>query len=117
LSVGATSGGHRHLAAEARGPDGDFRTCHRQIEPLLYLWRFNLLAATGKALIKSMQRPEIIWMLASSAQFAVQTEIGSVYGLGLLEASPFQQQRSESMACWLHPTPGLVIRQVVVEFD
>jgi hypothetical protein len=56
-------------------------------------------------------------VLAGPAQLAVETEIGTVDRLGLLDASLLQQERSERVAGRLHPAPGLVIGQRVVELD
>src|SRR5689334_25253666 len=67
--------------------------------------------------MQSVQRPEVIRVLAGAAQLAVEAEIGTVYRFGFLDPSLLEQQRAERMARRLHPSPRLVIRQVVAELD
>jgi hypothetical protein len=57
-----------------------------------------------QALVQSVQRPEIIGMLAGAAQLAVKTEIGAVYRLGFLDSPLLEEKRPSAwrVGC-IHP--------------
>ena len=60
--------------------------------------------------METMQTPDIIWMLARSAEHAVVAKIRAVDRLRFGEAALIQQERAERVPRRLHPTPGLVVR-------
>ena len=64
------------------------------IETLLDDASFGRFAQPRQAFVKSMQTPDVLWMLTGSRQGAVEAEIGAVDRLCLLYTALFQQQRS-----------------------
>src|SRR5687768_1186093 len=87
------------------------------VESLLYNVGFGVLAQPHQAFMIAMQAPDVLWMLTGSRQSAVEAEVGHVDRLRFLYSSPFQQERPQGMTRRLHPRPGFVIRQIVVELD
>ena len=67
--------------------------------------------------MQTVQAPQVAGVLAGPAQGLVETEIGPIDRLGLLILILLHQQRTEGMAGRLHPAPGLVIGQGVVQLD
>ena len=61
--------------------------------------------------------PDVVEVLAGSADVGVVAEVGLVDGEGFVDAVLLEQQGSEGVADGLHPAPGLVVVEVVVEFD
>ena len=111
-----TSRGGSH-PAEAGGPDRHVGPGNRDVEPLPDDLGFRLLAEPHQAFVEAVQAPDVLGMLAGPRQGGVETEIGAVDRLRLLDAALLEQQRAERMARRLHPAPRLVIGQRVVELD
>ena len=87
------------------------------VETLLDDPGFGVLAQPHQAFVKPMQTPDVLWMLTGSWQGAVEAEIGAVDRFRFLHAALLKQERSKRMACRLHPRPGFVIGQIVIELD
>src|SRR3954464_3045794 len=75
-------GRHCRPAAEAGRPYLNLRPRLRQIEPLPDQSRFDSLSAANQAFVQPVQRPQIVWILASPAELSVKTEIGTIDRLG-----------------------------------
>src|ERR1700738_226449 len=95
--------------AEARGAHRHLRPGQRQIETRLDQRRFNRVAPARQAFMETVQAPNILWMLARSAELAVVAEIRAVDRLRLGDAALLQQKGAERMPRRLHPTPRLVV--------
>ena len=65
----------------------------------------------------AVQAPHIARMLAGPAQRGIQPQIGGVHRRGLLHLPLLEQQRAVGMPGGLHPAPGLVVGQRVVQLD
>src|SRR4029078_2867570 len=89
----------------------------RDVEPRLDEGRFGGLGALHQAFVEAMQAPYIVGMLAGAAQRVVEAEIGAIDRFRLFDLALFEQKRARRMAGRLHPAPGLVIGQGVVELD
>ena len=63
----------------------------------------------------SVQAPDVVRVLAGAAQRIVVPEIRSIHRGRLIDLTLFEQQGGQCMARWLHPSPGLVVGQVVVQ--
>src|SRR6185369_8518475 len=100
-------GRHIHPAAEAGCLDRNLRPRLRQVEPLFDQGRLGLLSATNQAFVQTVQRPEIVGVLAGAAQLAVKAEVGAVHRLGFLDASLLEEKGSQRVAGRLHPSPWL----------
>src|SRR5262249_22193700 len=110
------SGGDLH-AAEAGGLYRHLRPRQRQVEALLDQGRLDPLTAPCQAFMQSVQAPEVVRMLTGPAELAIEAEIGPVNRFGLGDPSLLEQQRTEGVPRRLHPAPGLIVWQRVVEFD
>src|SRR6516162_892430 len=93
--------------------------CSRQckIEPLLDQRSLHSLTTPSQTLVQPMQTPDVLKMLAGPAQLAVEAQIRAIDCLGLLRASLLQQKRPQRMPRRLHPTPGFVVGQRIVQFN
>ena len=98
-------------------PHGNLCSCQCEIEPLLDQRSLDSFAAPSQTLVQPMQTPDVLKMLASPAQFAVEAQIRAIDCLGLLRASLLQQKRPQRMPRRLHPTPGFVVGQRIVQFN
>src|SRR5690606_37888732 len=106
LGAAVAGGPHRHLAAG-----------QRQVEALLHQRALDSLAAAGEAFVQAVQRPNIVGVLARPAELSVIAEIRAVDRLGLLDPALLEQQCAQRVARRLHPAPGLVIGERVVQLD
>ena len=48
---------------------------------------------------------------------SIQSEISAVYGGSFFHLALLQQERAKGVPRWLHPSPRLVVGQVVVKLD
>src|SRR5437764_11009309 len=112
----ARSGGRRG-AAEARRRDWHRRLGQRAIE--LGPDDVGLVASAlpVQALVVAVQAPDVVGVLAGTPQGAVQPQVGPVDRLGVLQPVLLEQQCPEGVAGRLHPSPRLVVEQVVVPLD
>ncbi|BDN81835.1 hypothetical protein NJB1907Z4_C20500 [Mycobacterium pseudoshottsii] len=90
-----TGGGQRELLADDGGLSGS-------TEPL-------------QALVIPVQAPNVSGMLTRPGQGGVQSQVGGIHRGRLLDMALFEQQRPIRMPGGLHPAPGLVVGQRVIE--
>lgn len=65
--------------------------------------------------MEAVQRPHVARVLERSREGVVQAEVGAVDGLRLGDAPLFEQEGAVGVAGRLHPAPGLVVGEVVVQ--
>ena len=65
--------------------------------------------------MQAVQRPDVLGMPARADHARVEAQIRPVHRLRLRRLALLEQQRAEGMAGRLHPPPGLVVGQVVLE--
>src|SRR5689334_20021154 len=83
--AGRRSGG---LApAEARCPDGHLRAGERKIQSRLDQGRLDRVTPAHQAFVQAVQAPDVLEMLAGAAQRVIETEIGAIDRLRLLDVS------------------------------
>lgn len=67
--------------------------------------------------MESVQGPDVVRVLERAGQGVVQAQVGPVDRLGLGGPALFQEQGTVGVPGGLHPAPGFVVGQVVVQFD
>ena len=77
--------------AETGRVDRHVRSGQSEVEPRLDGFGQLILAESYEALVVAVQAPDIVGMLVGARQLAVEAEICSIYGLGFLDPSLFEQ--------------------------
>ena len=103
----------RCAAAVARRSDRHLRAGECLGQQRLHVRSLDRLASGTEAFVESVQRPDVAGVLDGTRQRVVESEIGAVDRLRLAMTSLVQQQRSECVTGWLHPTPRLVVHEFV----
>src|SRR5690242_98026 len=101
-------------AAEAGRRDRHAGEGERGVQ--LRLESFGLAAAAEamETLVVAVQAPDVAGVPAGPPQRVIDPEVGAVHRSRLLDVALLQQQRSERVACRLHPPPRLVVEQAVI---
>ncbi len=75
------------------------------------------LATTCEAFVETVEAPYVSRMLVRARQGGIKSEISAIDLLRLIGEPRIHQQCAEGMARGLHPSPRLIVKEVVVECD